>query len=128
MLGMWAQRTTGVADEERDLASRWLAEREVLLHTGRYVIGLQIACSNACNFSCAYCFADAADADRIGLLGVMTPEEYGGTGQSSLAMTVVLVSLSGAGGKAKQGGLSSRKVGDSEGALRIRVEVRSGEE
>lgn len=34
-----------------------------------------------------------AEAGRIGLLGVMTPEEYGGAGQSSLAMTVVLEEL-----------------------------------
>jgi alkylation response protein AidB-like acyl-CoA dehydrogenase len=34
-----------------------------------------------------------AEAGRIGLLGVMTPEEYGGTGQSSLAMTIVLEEL-----------------------------------
>lgn len=34
-----------------------------------------------------------AEAGRIGLLGVMTPEEYGGSGQSMLAMTVVLEEL-----------------------------------
>lgn len=34
-----------------------------------------------------------AEAGRIGLLGVMTPEEYGGAGQSTLAMTVVLEEL-----------------------------------
>ena len=31
-----------------------------------------------------------AEAGRIGLLGVTTPEQYGGTGQTALAMTVVL--------------------------------------
>jgi len=34
-----------------------------------------------------------AEAGRIGLLGVMIPEEYGGAGQSMMAMTVVLEEL-----------------------------------
>ena len=34
-----------------------------------------------------------AEAGRIGLLGVMTPEKYGGAGQHMLAMTVVLEEL-----------------------------------
>jgi alkylation response protein AidB-like acyl-CoA dehydrogenase len=34
-----------------------------------------------------------AEAGRIGLLGVMTPEQYGGVGQNALAMTVVLEEL-----------------------------------
>lgn len=34
-----------------------------------------------------------AEAGRIGLLGVMTPEKYGGAGQNMLAMTVVLEEL-----------------------------------
>lgn len=34
-----------------------------------------------------------AEAGRMGLLGVLTPEQYGGAGQSMLAMTVVLEEL-----------------------------------
>jgi uncharacterized protein len=49
------------ADEERELISGWLAERAAKLETGYYLGGLQISSSNACNFACSYCFADAAD-------------------------------------------------------------------
>jgi len=49
------------SDEERELISDWLAERASKLHTGYYLGGLQISSSNACNFACSYCFADASD-------------------------------------------------------------------
>jgi uncharacterized protein len=48
-------------DEERNLITDWLAERQRLTTSGYFVGGLQISSSNACNFACAYCFADASD-------------------------------------------------------------------
>lgn len=48
-------------DEERSLIASWLEERRQEVHTGRYLGALQISSSNACNFACTYCFADASD-------------------------------------------------------------------
>lgn len=48
-------------DEERTLIARWLDDRRRNVHTGRYIGALQISSSNACNFGCSYCFADASD-------------------------------------------------------------------
>lgn len=47
--------------EERVLVQQMLQERQASIHTGRYLTALQITSSNACNFSCSYCFADASD-------------------------------------------------------------------
>jgi len=49
------------ANEEREWIAEWIAERASKLETGYYLGGLQISSSNACNFACSYCFADAAD-------------------------------------------------------------------
>ena len=49
------------AHEERAIAQTWLAERRAAAPSGRYLGGLQITSSNACNFSCGYCFADSSD-------------------------------------------------------------------
>jgi len=48
-------------DEERNLINEWLAERQSQTTSGYLVGGLQISSSNACNFACSYCFADASD-------------------------------------------------------------------
>jgi len=47
--------------EERDLVSQWLASRQAGISSGALVGALQITSSNACNFACSYCFADASD-------------------------------------------------------------------
>ena len=47
--------------EERALIARELEERRQSVHTGEYLGALQISSSNACNFACTYCFADASD-------------------------------------------------------------------
>ncbi|HYH08013.1 MAG TPA: radical SAM protein [Thermoanaerobaculia bacterium] len=47
--------------EEREAIARALDERRQSVHTGRYLGALQISSSNACNFACTYCFADASD-------------------------------------------------------------------
>ena len=48
-------------NEERQITEGWLTERASNVSNGRYLGGLQITSSNACNFSCSYCFADASD-------------------------------------------------------------------
>jgi uncharacterized protein len=48
-------------DEERSMIEGWLAQRRQAIHTGKYLGALQISSSNACNFKCTYCFADASD-------------------------------------------------------------------
>lgn len=48
-------------DEEREMIGRALDERRRAVHTGTYLRALQISSSNACNFACTYCFADASD-------------------------------------------------------------------
>jgi uncharacterized protein len=48
-------------EEEREEIAKWLQERRELAPTGHFVQGLQITSSNACNFACTYCFADASD-------------------------------------------------------------------
>lgn len=47
--------------EERLMIAGWLEERRRTVHTGKYLGALQISSSNACNFGCSYCFADASD-------------------------------------------------------------------
>jgi uncharacterized protein len=47
--------------EERRIVENWLAERSANVSGGRYLDGLQITSSNACNFACSYCFADSSD-------------------------------------------------------------------
>lgn len=49
-------------EDERAETERWLADRRELAPTGHFLGGLQITSSNACNFSCSYCFADSSDA------------------------------------------------------------------
>ena len=48
-------------DEERSMIAEWLDHRRQTIHTGKYLGALQISSSNACNFKCTYCFADASD-------------------------------------------------------------------
>jgi uncharacterized protein len=48
-------------DEERSMIAEWLEQRRQTIHTGKYLGALQISSSNACNFKCTYCFADASD-------------------------------------------------------------------
>ena len=48
-------------EEERQATRSMLQERRASVHTGRYIGALQISSSNACNYSCSYCFADASD-------------------------------------------------------------------
>jgi uncharacterized protein len=52
---------TSDPESERALIATWLRERDSKLSTGVYLNGLQITSSNACNFACSYCFADASD-------------------------------------------------------------------
>jgi len=49
-------------DEERLLLKEVLREREQKVSSGYYLSGLQVSSSNACNFSCSYCFADTSDS------------------------------------------------------------------
>jgi uncharacterized protein len=49
------------SDEERSMIGGWLDRRREAVHTGRFLGALQISSSNACNFACTYCFADASD-------------------------------------------------------------------
>ena len=39
-----------------------MKDREAALHSGKFVTGLQISSSNACNFACSYCFADTSES------------------------------------------------------------------
>lgn len=48
-------------DEERSMIGGWLDRRRETVHTGKFLGALQISSSNACNFACTYCFADASD-------------------------------------------------------------------
>lgn len=48
-------------DEERKAVEQMLEERKASVNTGRYLGALQITSSNACNYACSYCFADASD-------------------------------------------------------------------
>jgi len=48
-------------DEERSMIAGWLDQRREAIHTGKYLGAIQISSSNACNFKCTYCFADASD-------------------------------------------------------------------
>jgi uncharacterized protein len=50
-----------VEGEEREIIKGWLGERSSKVSSGFYLGGLQITSSNACNFSCSYCFADSSD-------------------------------------------------------------------
>jgi len=52
---------TGDPLEERDEITQMLKERQAVLSTGRYLGAIQISSSNACNYACSYCFADASD-------------------------------------------------------------------
>lgn len=47
--------------EEREIVDGWLQERSAKVSSGHFLGGLQITSSNACNFACSYCFADASD-------------------------------------------------------------------
>jgi uncharacterized protein len=51
----------GEEGEERKIVERWLDERSSKVSSGHFLGGLQITSSNACNFSCSYCFADSSD-------------------------------------------------------------------
>jgi uncharacterized protein len=55
---------TDVAEDEREVTRQWLRQRESAISSGYYLRALQISASNACNFSCSYCFADATDRRR----------------------------------------------------------------
>lgn len=48
-------------EEERELIDQWLKDRRQDIPSGALIGALQITSSNACNFGCTYCFADAAD-------------------------------------------------------------------
>jgi uncharacterized protein len=48
-------------EEERSMIAGWLEDRRQAIHTGKFLGALQISSSNACNFACTYCFADASD-------------------------------------------------------------------
>lgn len=51
----------GEEGEERKIVEHWLDERASRLSSGYYLGGIQMTSSNACNFSCSYCFADTSD-------------------------------------------------------------------
>lgn len=48
--------------EEREEIAKLLKDREAELSSGKFVTGLQISSSNACNFACSYCFADTSES------------------------------------------------------------------